>query len=49
MLRYGDYIIFVSIAVNLLALCAYAYEGHWKNALYWFAALQLNLSLVMMR
>ena len=33
MTRWGDYIIYVSIGLNLLALCAYAYQGHWRNVI----------------
>jgi len=49
MLRFGDYAVFVSIAINFCACAAYLYQRHYPQALYWGAALQLNLSLVWMK
>lgn len=48
-MRLGDYIVFVSMLLNFSAMCAYAYQQHYAQAWYWFAAFNLNLSLVMMK
>ena len=48
-MRLGDYILVLSITLNLLALCAYAYQKHYAQAFFWAAALQLNLSLLFMK
>ena len=48
-MRYGDYIVFVSMTLNVGAACAYAWQGHWWNVLYWACAFGLNLSLVNLR
>lgn len=48
-MRLGDYIIFISITLNLLALIAYAYQGHWRNAVYFFGAFVINASLIGMK
>lgn len=48
-MRYGDYVLFISMTLNVTALCCYAYQRHWAQAFYWFAVLQLNLSLLFMR
>lgn len=48
-MRWGDFIIFGNMTLNLLAICAYAAQGHWKMVGYWFAVLQLNAFLVWMR
>ena len=45
-MRLGDYIVFISMALNFSAACAYGAQGHWWNVLYWAAAFALNLSLV---
>jgi hypothetical protein len=37
------------MTINLAALAAYAAQGNWRQAGYWFAALQLNYWLVQMR
>lgn len=41
-MRLGDYVVVVSMALNASAMVAYAAQGQWRNAGYWFAALQLN-------
>jgi hypothetical protein len=48
-MRLGDYIICISMALNFLALVAYAWQGHWRNAVYFFGAFVINASLVGMR
>ena len=48
-MRLGDWILVVSMGLNLAAGCAYAYQGQWKNVGYWLAALQLNYWLMQMR
>lgn len=49
MTRYGDYIVMTSMTLNACAGCAYAYQGHWPQVLYWSAAFCLNLSLLWMQ
>jgi hypothetical protein len=49
MSRAGDYFIFVNFTMNLCAIAAYAYQGHWKMAGYYFAAAQLNAWLITLR
>ena len=48
-MRLGDYILAVNMALNGSMALAYAYQGHWKQAGYWFAALQLNYWLMDMK
>lgn len=48
-MRLGDYVLAVNICLNVAAACAYAYQGHWRNVGYWFAAVQLNFWLLQMR
>jgi hypothetical protein len=45
----GDYILAVSMTLNGSMALAYLYQGHWKQAGYWFAALQLNYWLMGMK
>jgi|GEM_PF-2666215 len=48
-MRLGDWILCVSMVLNVAAGAAYAYQGHWRNVGYWFAVLQLNYWLMQMR
>lgn len=48
-MRLGDYIVLLSILLNTSACLAYLYQGHWANAVYWGAALQLNLALLWLK
>jgi len=48
-MRLGDYILGVSMALNVLAAGAYAYQGHWRQVGYWVAVLQLNFWLMRMK
>lgn len=48
-MRVGDYVLAISMALNVAAGVAYAYQGHWRNVGYWFAVLQLNYWLMQMR
>lgn len=48
-MRFGDYVLAVTIALNITAAIAYAIEGHWRQVGYWLAVLQLNYWLMMMR
>lgn len=45
-MRLGDWVIGVSMTLNVCALVAYAWQGHWPNALYWFGALTLNTAIL---
>lgn len=46
MMRYGDWVIVLNMILNLSAMLAYAWQGHWPNALYWLCAFGLNGALV---
>ena len=48
-MRMGDYILCLSMALNVAAMVAYAWQGHYIHAFYWLAALQLNLALIWMK
>lgn len=48
-MRLGDYVLCIAMTLNFSMACLYAYERHWVQALYWLAALQLNLSLLWMK
>lgn len=48
-MRLGDWIVGLSMTLNFSAMCAYAWQGHWRNAGYWFAALQLNYWIMRMK
>ena len=48
-MRLGDYIVLLSITLNTCAMLAYLWQGHWAQAVYWCAALQLNLALLWMK
>ena len=48
-MRLGDYILTISMTLNASAMVAYAAQGHWKQAGYWFACLQLNWWLMGMK
>jgi hypothetical protein len=48
-MRLGDYVLCLSMVLNASQIIAYAYQGHWAQSAYWFAALQLNLSLLWMK
>lgn len=47
-MRIGDYVLGVSMLLNVAAGVAYAYQGHWRNVGYWFAVFQLNFWLMRM-
>jgi len=50
-MRIGDYIslcLAVNMTLNGSMVLAYLYQGHWKQAGYWLAALQLNYWLMRM-
>lgn len=48
-MRIGDYIVSVSLGLNLCALVAYAWQGHWRNVVYFLGAALINGSIVGMR
>ena len=48
-MRLGDYILCLSMTLNVCAMLAYAWQRHWAQAAYWAAALQLNLALLWMK
>lgn len=48
-MRLGDWILCVSMGLNVLAALAYAYQGYWQNVWYWLSVLSLNAALMGMR
>ena len=48
-MRWGDWVLCVSIILNLASLLAYAWQGHWRNALYFLGAFVINTSLLGMK
>ena len=48
-MRIGDYVVLVSMSLNVTAAVAYAWQGHWLNVFYWLAALQINFCAMRMR
>lgn len=48
-MRLGDLVLVISMALNVCAALAYAWEGHWKQVGYWLAVLQLNYWLMRMK
>lgn len=48
-MRLGDYVVMVSMSLNVLVALAYAWQGHWLNVWYWLAALQINWCAMRMR
>lgn len=48
-MRLGDYIVCGSVFLNLLATLCYAYQKHWPQAYYFFAALQINMAILFTR
>ena len=34
-MRLGDYVLCINLALNAAACSAYAYQGHYKQAVYW--------------
>jgi len=45
-MRHGDYIVCLSLTLNAAACLAYAGQGHYRQALYWFGAGLINGSLL---
>ena len=48
-MRWGDWLVGCNLALNTGCVVLYAAQGHWKQAGYWAAALQLNFWLMKMR
>lgn len=48
-MRIGDYVLVISMVLNVAAAVAYAAQGHWKNVGYWLSVLSLNYFLMQMR
>ena len=48
-MRWGDYILVVNLTLNVLACSAYAYQGHYKQAVYWVGVGLINGSLLTWR
>jgi len=45
----GDYFVLILIALNASAAISYGWQGYPLMAFYWFAAFQLNCTLLLMR
>ena len=43
----GDYVVAGTVTLNACAMLAYAAPGHWLKAWYWAAALQINVSILL--
>lgn len=48
-MRYGDWIVLLSMTLNVSAAGLYAYQGHWNNVGYWLSAFALNGFLLRMK
>jgi len=48
-MRLGDWVLAVSMTLNVSAAVAYAWQGHWSQVGYWVAVFQLNWWLMRMR
>lgn len=48
-MRWGDYILCVSIVLNSSMVLAYLFQGFYAQACYWAGALTINLSLLWQR
>lgn len=48
-MRIGDWVLCLSMGLNVAAGAAYAAQGHWKNVGYWLSVLSLNYFLMQMR
>jgi hypothetical protein len=47
-MRYGDYVVVISLTLNLLSCLGYAIEGYWLYVMYFTGAALINGSLVLM-
>lgn len=45
-MRLGDYVLCINLGLNALACSAYAYQGHYKNAVYWIGVMIINATLI---
>lgn len=48
-MRHGDYILVINLSLNAAACLLYAYQGHYKQALYWVGVGIINGSLLTWR
>ena len=46
MVRYGDYIVLLSMTLNASACLAYLAQGYYWPSLYWAAAFTINLTVL---
>jgi len=49
LMRLGDWILCVSMGLNVAAALAYAWQGYWQNVWYWLSVLSLNAALMGMK
>lgn len=45
-MRLGDYVLCINLGLNALACSAYAYQGYYKNAIYWIGVMIINATLI---
>lgn len=45
----GDWFVYCLITFNAGAMISYAWAGHWWKAVYWFAVIILNVSLLKLK
>lgn len=48
-MRLGDYVICVNLLLNACAFAGYAFQGHYKQAMYWIGVGIINGSLLTWR
>lgn len=48
-MRWGDYVLCVNLALNLAACTGYAWQGHYRQAVYWIGVGIINGSLLTWR
>lgn len=45
-MRLGDYVLCINLMLNAAACSLYAYQGHYKNAVYWIGVMIINATLI---
>lgn len=45
-MRFGDWVVTVSLTLNVCAMMAYAWQGHWPYVLYFLGAVAINSSII---
>lgn len=45
-MRMGDWVVSISVTLNLAAMLAYAWQGHWPYVLYFSGAVAINAAII---